>query len=144
MFNDTKCEVLRISRPKILFQHTYYLNDTPLKEVDHAKYLGIWFSKELKWSRHIDEITAETIQRRAARWCLRRYSNTFSVTNMLEDQTWRTLEQSRIDSRLTVLFKITRGLLSVKSDGLLRPVMRWTRRSHSERLQTSLSSECLS
>ena len=31
----------------------------------------------------------ERIQRRAARWCLRRYNNSSSVTNMLEDLGWR-------------------------------------------------------
>ena len=59
-FDDTKCQVLRISRSKTPFQHTYYLHGTPIKEDDHAKYLqGIWFSNDLKWNRHIDEITAK-------------------------------------------------------------------------------------
>ena len=58
-FNDTKYEVLRISRSKTLIQHTYYLHGTPLREVDQAKYLGVWFSKDLKWNQHIDEITAK-------------------------------------------------------------------------------------
>ena len=89
----------------------------------------------------------ERIQRRTARWRLRRCNNTSSVINMLEDQGWGTLEQRRIDSRLTALFKITRELLSVNSHGLQRPVVRRTRRSPSESfipLQTSLSSEYLS
>ena len=140
-------------------------------------YRGIWFSKDLKWNRHIDEITAkanrtlgflkrnfrvnsstlkaktytglvrrqveycscvwdprpgvenngsykiEWIQRRVARCCLHHYNNTSSVTNMLEDLGWGTLEQLRMDSRLTALFKITRGLLSVNSHGLPHPVM---------------------
>ena len=79
----------------------------------------------------------ERIQRRAARWCLRRYNNSSSVTNMLEDLGWA----------FTDFFKITRGLLSVNSHGLLRSVMRRTRRSLSESfipLQTSLSTEYLS
>ena len=58
-FNDTKWEVFRISPSKTPFQHTYYLHGTPLKEVDHAKYLGIWVLKDLKWNRYIDEITAK-------------------------------------------------------------------------------------
>ena len=56
--NVTKWEVFLISPSKTPFQHTYYLHGTPRKEVDHAKYLGIWPSKDLKWNRHIDEITA--------------------------------------------------------------------------------------
>ena len=140
-FNDTKREALRISLCKTPFQHTYCLHGTPLREVDHAKYLGIWFSKDLKRIRHIDAITGkanptlgflkrnlransstlkakaykglfrlqveyyssvwdprpgvenngsnkiERIQRRPARWCLRRYNNRSSVTNILEDLT---------------------------------------------------------
>ena len=58
-FNDTKCEVLRISRYKTPIQHTYLSHGTPLREADHGKYLGIWYSKDLKWTRHIDEITAK-------------------------------------------------------------------------------------
>ena len=91
-------------------------------------------------------IRIERIQRRAARWCLRRYNNTSRVTSMLEDLEWRIFEQCRINSRLTVLFKFTWGLLSVKSHRLLRPVMRRTCRSHSESFiprSTSLSSEYL-
>ena len=73
----------------------------------------------------------EWIQRGVARWCLHRYNNASSVTKMLEDLGWHTLEQRRVDSRLTALFKITRGLLSVNSHGLPRPVMLSpTRHSH--------------
>ena len=58
-FSDTKCEVLRISRSKTLIHRTYYLHATPLREVDAARNQGIRFSKDLKWNRSIDEITAK-------------------------------------------------------------------------------------
>ena len=58
-FNDTKCEVLRISQSKTPIQCTYCLHATPLSEVDNAKNQGIWFSKDLKWNRYIDKITAK-------------------------------------------------------------------------------------
>ena len=45
---------------------------------------------------------------------------------MLEELGWRTLEQRRVDSRLTALYKITRGLLFVDTHGLLRPVKQVT------------------
>ena len=41
----------------------------------------------------------EMVQRRAARWTLKRYHNTSSVTDMLENLGWRTLEQRRVDAR---------------------------------------------
>ena len=89
----------------------------------------------------------ERIQRHAAEWRLRRYNNTYSATSRLEDLEWRTLEQRQIDIRITSLFKVTRGLFSVNSPGLLHPVMRRTHHSHLESfipLQTSLSYEYLS
>ena len=57
-----------------------------------------------------------------SRLYLRWDNNTSSITNMLEYMGWRTLEQCRIDSQPAALFKITQGLLSVNSNGLLRPV----------------------
>ena len=51
----------------------------------------------------------ERIQHSAYRWRLRRYNNTSSITNMLEDLGWRTPEQRWTYSRLTALLKITRG-----------------------------------
>ena len=55
----------------------------------------------------------EMVQRRAARWVTGRYHNTSSVTDMLGDLGWRDLAQRRVDSRLTMLFKITRGLVNI-------------------------------
>ena len=34
-------------------------SSVPLSEVDNAKNQGIWFSKDLKWNRYIDKITAK-------------------------------------------------------------------------------------
>ena len=38
------------------------------------------------------------------------YQHTSSVTQMIKDINWRTLEQRRIDSRLTHMYKITYDL----------------------------------
>ena len=45
----------------------------------------------------------EMVQRHAAWWLLRRYRRTDSVTTMIEELGWRTLEQRWIDRRLTAL-----------------------------------------
>ena len=55
----------------------------------------------------------EMVQRHASRWTLKRYHNTSSVTDMLDDLGWRTLEQRRANTRLALLFKIYNGLISV-------------------------------
>ena len=48
----------------------------------------------------------EMVQRRAARWVTGRYHNTSSVSDMLRSLDWRSLEQRRVDSSLTILYKI--------------------------------------
>lgn len=67
------------------------------------------------WDPHTKQQAAslEMVQRRAARWVTGRYHNTSSVTDMLQGLGWRDLAQRRTDSRLTMMFKITRGLVDI-------------------------------
>ena len=60
------------------------------------------------WSPHTatDITKLEAVQRRSARWATRDYQRTSSVTPMIKDLNWHTLEQRRIDSRLTLTIKI--------------------------------------
>ena len=53
----------------------------------------------------------EMVQPRAARYTLNRYGNTESVTNMLDELGWDTLETRRKKSRLVVFYKIQNTLL---------------------------------
>ena len=55
------------------------------------------------------------IQRMAVRWILVNYSRQASVTEMLNHQDWRSLEQRRNYSRLCLFFKIIHGLVAVCS-----------------------------
>ena len=48
----------------------------------------------------------EMVQRRAARYATYRYRNTSSVTDILEDLNWDTLETRRSESQVTMMFKI--------------------------------------
>ena len=67
------------------------------------------------WSPHtksnIHKI--EMVQRRAARWTLCRFSSYDSVSDMLGDLGWRSLEDRRTDSRLCLFYKIVHGLVAV-------------------------------
>ena len=84
------------------------------------------------WSPHTEtDITKlEAVQRRSARWATRDYQRTSSVTQMLKDLNWCTLEQRRIDSRLTLMYKITYDLVAIPAAGYLIPKTRQSRHNH--------------
>ena len=62
----------------------------------------------------------EMVQRRAARWVTGRYHNTSSVSDMLRNLDWRSLEQRRVDSRLYMLFKIRHHLVTINEESHLK------------------------
>ena len=64
----------------------------------------------------------EMVQRRAARWVLGRYHNKSSVTDMLAHLGWRSLQLRRIDTRLTMLYKMRNGLVSLDTSSYLIPM----------------------
>ena len=72
-----------------------------------------------------DIIKLEAVQRKSARWATRDYQRTSSV-----DLNWRTLEQRRIDSRLTLKYKITYDLVAIPAADYLIPNTRQSRHNH--------------
>ena len=84
------------------------------------------------WSPHTatDITKLEAVQRRSARWATRDYQRTSSVTQMIKDLNWRTLEQRRIDSRLTLMYKITYDLVAIPAADYLIPNTRQSRHNH--------------
>ena len=75
------------------------------------------------WDPHLEgEISKlEAVQRRAARYATNRYHNTSSVTDMLKELEWDTLQQRRCKSRLTTLYKISNNLIDIPSSNYLIP-----------------------
>ena len=57
LFNPAKCKYIVISRKRnpLLPVPGLYINGTALIKVDHYKYLGVWISHNLTWSKHIEE-----------------------------------------------------------------------------------------
>ncbi len=70
------------------------------------------------------------IQRRAARYTCNRFHNTSSVTNMLSDLGWETLEHRRAKLRLCMIYKITHSLVAIPLDPYLKPAQTRTRHNH--------------
>ena len=70
-------------------------------------------------------------QRRAARWVKSNYSSYGSVTEMLHDLGWRSLEQRRHDARLIMFYKIVYGLVAIQLPSYFERPLRITRHMHS-------------
>jgi hypothetical protein len=78
----------------------------------------------------VKQLELEMVQRRAARYVCRIYEREASVTEMIEQLGWRSLEQRRADLRLTLLYKCIHGLVAVDLSGDLTPVARYSRHLH--------------
>ena len=73
----------------------------------------------------------ERVQRKAARFCSQNYNRYASVTDMIKDLGWATLETRRRQSRLTLMYRLTHGLIDIDSrEYLIQHSESRTRRSH--------------
>ena len=68
---------------------------------------------------------------RLSRFCSQNYNRYASVTDMIKDLRWATLETRRWQSRLTLMYKITHGLIDIDSrEYLIQHSESRTRGSH--------------
>ena len=77
----------------------------------------------------------EKVQRTAARWTCRRWRNTSSVGDMLDELEWPSLEARREQSSLTFFYKIHSGTVSLDKDKYLTPAPNLQRLRASHDLQ---------
>ena len=70
----------------------------------------------------------EAVQRRAARFVKNDYRFTSSVTAMLQDLEWHTLEERRWAIKATMLFKILHHLVCIPADQYLKAITDHTSR----------------
>ena len=82
----------------------------------------------------------EMVQRRAARYETIRCRNTSSVTDMLENLNWETLETRRTKSQLTMMLKILHGLMDIPADDYFTPASTRTIALHTKKLRQYVSS----
>ena len=75
----------------------------------------------------------EMVQRRAARYVTNRYHNTSSVTEMLLELDWESLESRRVKIQLTLLYKIINDLVDIPAPAYLTPTTTKTRANHSKK-----------
>ena len=68
-----------------------------------------------------DISSLECVQRKAARFYLSNYQPTDSVTGMLMDLDWFSLETRRTIARLNLMYKICHGTVDIDKNSYLRP-----------------------
>ena len=73
----------------------------------------------------------EQVQRRAARWTASNFYRQSSVTEMVKQLGWRSLEQRRADARLCLFYKVIHGLVAVPLPDYIHHSNRISRYCHS-------------
>ena len=84
------------------------------------------------WNPHTKQNISkiEMVQRRAARWVKNNYSPYESVSNMLDNLGWRSLENRRIDSRLVMFYNIIYCYVTIQIPTYFEKPHRYTRHMH--------------
>ena len=85
------------------------------------------------WDPHCNGLNdeLENVQKRAARFVTRNYSyETGSMTGILEELKWETLQKRRNDNRLILLYKVLKGKARIPTYDLI-PKNRRYRNQHS-------------
>ena len=77
----------------------------------------------------------EMVQRRAARYVTNRYHNTSSVSDMLDELNWPSLQKRREESRLFMMYKMKNNLVRADTSCKLIPSERPSRNSNDQALQ---------
>ena len=83
----------------------------------------------------------EKVQRRAARFVSNNFRCKASVSEMLHNLGWHSLNSWRQDQRLVLFYKIINGLASVEKEDILTPADSRTRKNHSFKFK-HLQSNC--
>ncbi|XP_061190415.1 fibroleukin-like [Saccostrea echinata] len=136
-FRPEKCNVLSITRNRRVIKKNYILHGHQLEHIPSAKYLGVTISSDLKWTQHINNIAAKANStigflkrninisngnikekayktlRRAARYVHNRYHNTSSVTEMLDQLEWPSLEERQRIASLSVMYKLVNNKVQI-------------------------------
>ena len=67
-----------------------------------------------------NKVVLEKVQRKAACFCSKNYNPKASVTNMMQDLEWESLEMRRKKARLTLLYKLSHNLIDVSTENYLK------------------------
>ena len=94
-------------------------------QVEYASSVWSPHTKKKKKKKKI-----EMTQRRAARWVKNQYSTYESVSNVLSELGWRSLEDRRYDTRMIIFYKIVHGYVAFELPTYYERPLRSTRHMH--------------
>jgi len=63
VFNASKCHIMHVSRSSSSHQYLYQFHGVVLSSVTSEKYFGVYLNHDLKWSHHIDQVTAKAARK---------------------------------------------------------------------------------
>ena len=119
-FHPAKCEIITITRKKKPLAFDYTMHGQKLKHVDHIKYLGLTISKDLRWNKHVDNITGK------ANNTLNFLRRNINVNNsQIKERAYKALVRPSLEYAQTVWDPYTIGL-SQKIDKVQRRAARFT------------------
>ena len=81
------------------------------------------------------------MQRGAARFMNGDYSKESSVTSMLKELKWPTLQQRRTNTKMVMMYRIVHHLIAIPSQMYLTPATTRTTRGHDQKFQVRHSPE---
>ena len=95
------------------------------------------------WDPHQKELInkIENVQKKAARFTTNTYDKTTSITQLIKDLNWDTLQNRRTANRLTILHKARQDQLALPVKTLLQPSMRQSRYTHPDSYQIITSTK---
>ena len=115
-------------------QRVFYMQISTVKEAAYKSLVRpILEYGSTVWDPHYNGLNdeLENVQKRAARFVTRNYSyETGSMTGILEELKWETLQKRRKDNRLILLYKGLKGKARIPTDDLI-PKNRRCRNQHS-------------
>ena len=125
LFNPVKTDSFLVSRKLIKPVHPpLFMEGSQITEVESHKHLGIFFSNDCTWHKHIDyikdkaiwdnctqyeKVELDKIQNEAAR-IVTGTSKLVSIENLYEETKWETLEERRRKHKLTLFYKMVNNL----------------------------------
>lgn len=90
--NADKTVFMSITRKKAPLKYNYHINNTTLKRVQSYKYLGIWFTPDLRWNTHVDYVCSKATK---VLYSLRR--NLYSAPSEIKCLAYKTLVRPIIE-----------------------------------------------